>query len=175
MATLRDFRELQDALRAQGWTLTRTNGSHYKATSPDGRSYHYAESRDPRAILNTVSDLRKLGFHWPPLGRAKPAPLSLERCPGCGGQTFDPAKGSCSVCEAKRCKCEAPELASDALRRLLGDVTAAKELLAEALGELDAAAVRAAEAERALQRAKTTASEAKAAYDAAKTALVAEL
>lgn len=61
-----DWRVVEQALRDQGWRLERTGNGHFKAFPPDRtkRMVVLAESNDPRAFKNQLSDLRKSGFLW---------------------------------------------------------------------------------------------------------------
>jgi len=72
-AQRKDFDELMTELRRQGWKLVQTGNGHWKATPPDPTKtlVHFAISGEPRAIKNTISDLRKRGFIWPPAGRVE--------------------------------------------------------------------------------------------------------
>src|SRR5574342_225102 len=66
-----DFDKLRTELKHQGFNLEQTNRGHWAAYSPDGRKATFSDSGDPRAIKNTISDLRKIGFEWPPSPKKK--------------------------------------------------------------------------------------------------------
>lgn len=64
----KDYRELLDELLVQGWGVETTTHGHTKATPPDPSQgiVHFSGSSDPHAYMNTVRDLRRRGFVWPP-------------------------------------------------------------------------------------------------------------
>lgn len=66
MSGFREWQALLRELRDQGFIVTRTSQMHYCARGPDRSKpvVHFAESDDPRAIKNTLRDLRKAGFVW---------------------------------------------------------------------------------------------------------------
>lgn len=70
-AQRKEFDDLMGELRQQGWVLVQTSNGHWKATPPDKRHtiVHFAISGDPHAFKNTISDLRKRDFQWPPKKR----------------------------------------------------------------------------------------------------------
>jgi len=80
-SSAKDFSEIADALRDQGWTLEKTADNHMKAFPPDKTKsmvVFSAKSGDFRAIRNTIAQLRRSGFQWPPRdGFVPPAPLPL--------------------------------------------------------------------------------------------------
>lgn len=65
MASL-DWRSVLKELRVQNWTLSKNNNGHWKAVPPDPSLplVTFSESGDPRAIKNTLRDLRDSGFQW---------------------------------------------------------------------------------------------------------------
>jgi hypothetical protein len=68
MGIKKDFRGIVAELEDQGWEISQISGTHYRATPPDKEKplVHFSVSADPRAIKNTVADLRRSGFVWPP-------------------------------------------------------------------------------------------------------------
>lgn len=66
MSGFREWQALIRELRTQGFTVHRTTRGHYSARGRDRSKpvIHFAESSDPRAIQNTLRDLRKAGFKW---------------------------------------------------------------------------------------------------------------
>jgi len=68
-AARKDYRPLINELIAQGWTIDETAQGHWKAVPPDRTKplVHFAMSDDPRGLRNTVRDLKRAGFVWPPL------------------------------------------------------------------------------------------------------------
>ena len=80
MSELRE-RDLIPALEEQGWVVNTTSNGHYKAYPPDDEKSLVTfslGSNDPRAIKNTLSDLRSRGFRWPP-GTLKKLPQTSEK------------------------------------------------------------------------------------------------
>lgn len=71
MGTNKDFNPVINELERQGWTIQRTTQGHYKATPPSKlfKVVHFSASNEPRALANTLRDLKKSGFQWPPLER----------------------------------------------------------------------------------------------------------
>jgi len=63
---MNDTKAIVEALRAQGWRVE--SGKHHKAFSPDGKTLvTFAKTpSDHRALLNTITRLRRGGFIWPP-------------------------------------------------------------------------------------------------------------
>lgn len=68
MAELKETRELVRELERQRWRVEQTGRGHYKARPPDGRPMvtFGSASGDPRAMKNTLAQLRRSGFEWPP-------------------------------------------------------------------------------------------------------------
>lgn len=99
-----DWRELQRALVDQGFEVSRTEGNHYQARAPTGgRLVHFSESDEPRAFKNTVGDLRRVGFVWPPPEKERVAPAAtFAECPICRERSFDTAAGVCIRCPHPR-------------------------------------------------------------------------
>jgi hypothetical protein len=64
------FRELLDELPNQGWTVSRTDSTHWKAVPPDTSLsiVHFSgEVTDGKVFRNIISNLRRQGFEWPPV------------------------------------------------------------------------------------------------------------
>lgn len=79
MGIKKDFRGIVAELEEQGWEIGQISGTHYRATPPDKEKplVHFSVSADPRAIKNTIADLRRSGFVWPPeRARGEAAPDS---------------------------------------------------------------------------------------------------
>lgn len=173
-AAPRDWRDLHTALRAQGWTIEQTTRGHYKAMGPQKGLVHFSDSGDHRAILNTLTELRRNGFKWPPPAtRRRNGHATLESCPVCKQQAWDSATGECSACRVRAESSEPaakqePPSGGDNLDRLLEDARAAKVLLSAATtqhtaacagferakAELDAAAKELQEAHTQFEQAK---------------------
>lgn len=70
-----DVRTVIDKLNEQGWEVERTGGGHWKAVPPDKSKplVHFSSCREPHALRNTLSDLRKSGFVWEDPPRPKRA------------------------------------------------------------------------------------------------------
>jgi len=68
MGERKHWDELADELRRQGWTVTQTGRGHLQAVPPDRSQgiVHFSHSEDHHAFKNTVRDLRRRGFQWPP-------------------------------------------------------------------------------------------------------------
>ena len=66
-----DFKDLAAALREQGWTVEKLSSGHFRAQPPDPKKslVHFSTGSDPRSIKNTIADLRRAGFVWPPPGK----------------------------------------------------------------------------------------------------------
>jgi len=71
----RDFDDMMAEARRQGWTLTQTNASHWRAKPPDPSKtiVYFAVSVEPRAFKNTIAEMRKRGFVWPAPSRNEQA------------------------------------------------------------------------------------------------------
>lgn len=75
MAANKDFKPIIRELRTQGWEVELTSQGHYRARPPDQtrQIVHFSMSNDPRALKNTLSNLRASGFRWEePERRATP-------------------------------------------------------------------------------------------------------
>lgn len=63
----KDYRELIRELKKSGWIVEVMNSGsrHYRARSPDGKhAVHFGISGCPRALKNTRSWFRRVGFVW---------------------------------------------------------------------------------------------------------------
>lgn len=65
---IKEFTEIVDELRRQRWQVERTGRGHYQARPPDAKMQivHFGESGEARGFQNTLSQLRRSGFIWPP-------------------------------------------------------------------------------------------------------------
>lgn len=73
----KDYKHILAALKEQGWRLESTSDSHIKAYPPDKDRplvCFAITSGDPRAIKNTIRDLRASGFDWPPASQRPSSP-----------------------------------------------------------------------------------------------------
>jgi hypothetical protein len=96
-----------DELREQGFVVERNEGNHWSVKSPKGgRLVHFSYSNEPRAVKNTLGDLKRiLGFVWPPppkekkngVGQSSKAEICCTLCHSDAG------------CKNKSCECHAPE------------------------------------------------------------------
>lgn len=75
MAGNKDFKPVIAALRDQGWDIEQTSQGHYRAkpTDPNAQLVHFSTSNEPRALKNTLQELRKSGFVWPPPPKSRPS------------------------------------------------------------------------------------------------------
>ena len=66
MAKRKEYQPILIELRLQGWLVeeTKSGPGHYKAYPPMGPPFFFGGSGDPRAIKNTISALKRLGFKW---------------------------------------------------------------------------------------------------------------
>jgi hypothetical protein len=64
----KEFLPIVDELKRQGWEVDLTASGHYKAKPPDRQKaiIHFSTSCVRRSVKNTIRDLRKSGFLWPP-------------------------------------------------------------------------------------------------------------
>lgn len=81
MSNRKEHDALVDACREQGWDVTQTTQGHWRCAPPDktkqvvhigGRS-----AGDPRAIKNSIAELRRSGLIWPPEPPPREAVQSL--------------------------------------------------------------------------------------------------
>ncbi len=75
MAGNKDFKPVIAALRDQDWEVTQTTQGHYRARPPDPTKpiVHLSTSYHPRGLKNTIQELRKSGFIWPPPPKSRPS------------------------------------------------------------------------------------------------------
>lgn len=64
----KDLRKLLKAVEDQGFTARRTSGGHWQIRGTDGRvvAVIAGTPSDVRSWKNTIADLRRAGFEWPP-------------------------------------------------------------------------------------------------------------
>lgn len=63
MIHVKELAKIAKEAEAQGWTITLTNGGHFKWMSPEGGFMFTSQTpSDVRAFHRIRSDLRKLGF-----------------------------------------------------------------------------------------------------------------
>lgn len=121
-----EFDQVFEALKAQGWKLTHV-GTTNKAVPPDPkrRIVHFSSHiTDPHAIKNTLSQLRKSGFEWPP--------------PRAAVKQTEPTEAPAAGPFAPTAQPDADETPSERLERLCGELKEAwgyRELAAEHLAE----------------------------------------
>jgi len=157
-----------DELKNQGFIVERSEGNHWSVRAAAGkRMVHFSYSSEPRAVKNTISDLRRiLGFVWPPPERQKKN--------GVGQSSKEEA--CCTLCHAdggckdKSCECHAPEpvavpKTSEELYKDLADSRISLQLSEEQLAACKAALQ---EAQQAVDDAFVQRTEAYAAFKAAK-------
>ena len=62
----RDFKELLAEAETQGWTVKRTARGHYQLLAPDAKTIVVIAGTpgDRRALIITVSRMRRYGFRW---------------------------------------------------------------------------------------------------------------
>lgn len=80
MAGNKDFKPILSALRDQDWEITQTTQGHYRARPPDPTKpiVHLSTSYDPRALKNTIQELKKSGFVWPPPPKSRPSEVAPD-------------------------------------------------------------------------------------------------
>jgi hypothetical protein len=125
MHVLKDWQDLIDALKAQSWLVERTQDNHWRALDPTGEHIVViSASREPRAKLNAIADLRRRGFIWPapePAANPLDTVAKLDTCPACGERTFDTSVGRCTaMCVARQAATAEPPLPVFEIRRLYG-------------------------------------------------------
>lgn len=63
MSNVKELSKIAKQAEAQGWSITLTNGGHFKWTSPEGGFMYTSQTpSDVRAFHRIRSDLRRLGF-----------------------------------------------------------------------------------------------------------------
>jgi hypothetical protein len=175
-----DFKDLAAALRVQGWTVDKLSSGHFRAQPPDPTKslVHFSTGSDPRSIKNTIADLRRAGFVWPPpekrvdddrpSGNGMPSDEEIEaEARRRGGAYASPAAPASEA----RPTPENPEEKMDRCYRELKEARGYFDLAEAHLAEKDAA-LAAATRERAgaleeKERAQSRLVTAKTAFDAA--------
>lgn len=67
MAASKDWRKIEAELRRQGWTERPTRkGAMWLAPDGVGKVTVHRTPSDRRTLANTLAELRRAGFHWPP-------------------------------------------------------------------------------------------------------------
>jgi len=157
-----------DELKTQGFLVERSEGNHWSVKSPSGgRMVHFSYSNEPRAVKNTISDLRKiLGFVWPPpprekkngVGQSSKADVCCTLCHSDAG------------CKDKACECHAPEpmLVPKTSEELYKDLADSRITLQLAEEQLKACKDSLQEAQRAVDEALLERTRAMEAFRAAK-------
>lgn len=75
----KEFREVVDELKRQGWKVEKTERNHHQAKPPNGgQLVHFGDSDGARSFQNTIGQLRRAGFAWPPPAAPKPARTRIE-------------------------------------------------------------------------------------------------
>lgn len=144
MSNNKDFRPILAELKAQGWEVEQTKQGHYRAVPPDPSKslVHFAASLEPHALKNTVHDLRRSGFDWPPPRRS-----------GSGGVATEPEwyETENEAVLVTPCEVESKEQAMERLWAELKEAKTYLELTDEHLRECEA---RLLAAQRAFENAK---------------------
>lgn len=76
----KEMRPILHELERQGWELEDTNNGHTTARPPDKSKPLVTLSRciEPRAMMNTISQLRRSGFIWPPPQPLRRVPTAMD-------------------------------------------------------------------------------------------------
>jgi len=159
MADKKDYKEIVEELPRQGWSVTMTTQGHWKAVPPDPTKtiIHFSTSDDHHALMNTLRDLRKQGFQWPPPNKNDIA--SQKRLTGSSASSLCP---DCHQPLSEHEEClvappppppppESPEARMDRLFAELKDAKILRELTEEHLRDCN---VKMAEAQAALELAQ---------------------
>jgi hypothetical protein len=142
-----------DELKKQGFILTKTSNGHFSAKSKTGTGgiVHFSYSGDIYAFRNTIRDLKKIGFIWPP-----------PDAPKNGAGPSSKAEPCCTLCYNKNgckdgsCACHLPASAFQPK-----SAPAAKPTSEELFTELTEARVILQAADEALAHARSKLEEAK--------------
>lgn len=128
-----DFDKLRTELRRQGFAVERTSRGHHRVTAPNGAQTVFSDSEDHRAMKNTLSDLKKIGYeaNGKKNGNGHDSYYDFIACPLCKANTFNSVT---AACENTACSSHAP-VDTDTLYL---EVKAAKELVTMADVELSA-------------------------------------
>jgi len=139
----KDYRALINELGAQGWRLEDASSSnHFKAFPPseDQKIVCFATtSGDPRAIKNTIRDLRASGFKWPPppKGNGNGEAIPESQMPTkSADELFEELKDTKSYYDLAR---EALEEANEELKQVQQQVKESREELHAATNRLKVA------------------------------------
>lgn len=121
MSKDKDFRPIITELKNQGWVIEQTTQGHFKAVPPDNNRplVHFSASCEPRALKNTLQNLRNSGFMWPPSKRDS-SPSSSAREP----EWYEAINAAIEEAEAN----ETPEARMDRLFTELKDAKAYLQL-----------------------------------------------
>lgn len=152
----KDFRPVIDELKTQGWEVEQTSQGHWKAVPPDKSKpvVHFSGSLEPRALKNTISELKRSGFDWPPK-RPEREKTALDEW-WLEDEEAEPAK-------------EKPNLDElyESLKEAKGYLDLTGEQLAECRAKLDEAKVQYEEAMAEHEKAMKALQKKKAAFDSA--------
>lgn len=183
----KDFKDVTAALREQGWKLERLLSGHYRAQPPDPKQplvHLKIGGNEARTLANTIAQLRRSGFEWPPPGKRSASEheqgvmgmpsdeeLAAERLRR--GGVPEPAASSPEPVQFDNLPppAETPEEKMDRLYRDLKEARGYLDLAEQHMAEKNAvkhAAIRAAgEAHDEAEAARLRLLSAKAAFDAA--------
>jgi len=93
-----DFDKLRTELRRQGFAVERTSRGHHRVTASDGKQTVFSDSEDHRALKNTISDLKKIGFVPQLSERVKSngnGNYDFITCPLCNTNAFNSVTAAC--------------------------------------------------------------------------------
>ena len=169
----KDFQPILTELRQQDWDVQQTTRGHWKATPPDRSKplVHFSMSDDHHALKNTLKDLQRSGFMWPPPSKRDLRDAKREDAPVSQPDlTFEPVQPAPAAQPS-----ETPEERMDRLfhelKEAKGYLKLADEHLAECQRKLEEAqqALQVAQIERdvAAERAKKTKEAFDLAYESA--------
>jgi len=169
MSTRTDYQDLSRSLAEQGWTVTPNGAEKWKAVPPGavGNIVFFSVSQDPRALHNTIRDLKRSGFEYPP-PKGKPVETKIAT----GAQTLKapPGERAKPAIELPAATPDRPSSApkGDPLDQAFQQLREAREWLAMCQSELDQAREAFAAANREMGKAQTTTINAEAALRKAK-------
>lgn len=151
----KDYRQLLDELRSQGWDVEQTTQGHWKAVPPDKAKsvVHFSTSADAHALKNALSDLKRSGLIWPP-----PTRSTRDGAPKSQDEWWNTEQ------EASSSKPEPPPSKSE--ERL---AEGHEERMDRVYGELKEAKVHLALADEILEECRVKLAKAQAAFDEATT------
>jgi len=92
-----DFDKLRTELRRQGFAVERTSRGHHRVTASDGKQTVFSDSEDHRALKNTISDLKKIGFEpeGKKNGNGNDQHYDFIACPLCKTNAFNSVTATC--------------------------------------------------------------------------------